>query len=144
MAESSSSMALRKMSPTDWDGYKDLIRRWYISDRKTAGGIIEELRKPEHGFEIAWVVSGFLIDSTDSLSRLHELKHRLGIWGLRKNIAPAERDFVVSLRQRMAANHGSLQYSFAGQDLPERRIKRLYSRHRYPITLMTKPTNREH
>lgn len=46
-------MALRKMSPTDWDGYKDLIRRWYISDRKTAGGIIEELRKPEHGFEIA-------------------------------------------------------------------------------------------
>lgn len=52
MAESSST-ALRKMSPIDWDEYKDLIRRWYNGDRKTARSIIEELRKPEHGFEVA-------------------------------------------------------------------------------------------
>lgn len=86
----------------------------------------------------------FVVDSTDSISRLHELKDHLGTWGFRKNIAPAEREFVVSLRQRKTADHSSLQYSFAGQNLQDRRIKRLYDRHRDPITSMIKLTNREH
>ncbi|KAK8101733.1 ankyrin [Apiospora kogelbergensis] len=76
MSEAHSAVVLQKMSAKNWDDYRELISRWYISEKKTAPCIIEELQKPEHGFNVA----------------LYELKDRFATWRLRKNLSRPEQN----------------------------------------------------
>ncbi|KAK7953038.1 hypothetical protein PG988_013732 [Apiospora saccharicola] len=119
MPEPDPSTALRKMSPGDWDDYRDLISRWYIAENKTARVIIKELEGSPHGF---------------SVSR-YELTDRFATWGLRKNLARREQECLVAQRKRkLREGEGSTQeYEFAGQCLSEERMKRLEYRLDHPI-----------
>ncbi|KAK8014230.1 hypothetical protein PG990_007526 [Apiospora arundinis] len=114
MSEPHSPAALRRMSPTDWDTYRDLVSRWYITDGQTVLWIIEELQKTRHGFKVV----------------PYELKDRIAAWGLRKNLTRREQECVVAQRKRKQSEvaPSTIEYTFAGQDLSERRLKRLENR----------------
>ncbi|KAK8879122.1 ankyrin repeat-containing domain protein [Apiospora arundinis] len=114
MSEPHSPAALRRMSPTDWDTYRDLVSRWYITDGQTVPWIIKELQETRHGFKVAQ----------------YELKDRIAAWGLRKNLTRREQECVVAQRKRKKSEvvPSTLEYTFAGQDLSERRLKRLENR----------------
>ncbi|KAI8632648.1 ankyrin [Xylariaceae sp. FL1651] len=118
MSDSLTTAAPRRMKRSDWDNYKDLIRRWYIGDRMTAKKIIEEL-KESYNFVVA----------------PYELKERLAAWNLRKNLAPAEQAFVTHQGRQAKAVNGQLEYKIAGQSISRGRIQRLCDRRREPITL---------
>ncbi|KAK8110394.1 uncharacterized protein PG998_006851 [Apiospora kogelbergensis] len=119
MSEAHSAVVLRKMSAKNWDDYRELISRWYISEKKTAPCIIEELQKPEHGFNVA----------------LYELKDRFATWRLRKNLSRPEQKCVVAVRKRKREEVGASiqEYTFGGQDLPEEKMKRLEYRLDHPV-----------
>ncbi|KAK7975707.1 mitochondrial molecular chaperone [Apiospora arundinis] len=114
MSEPHSPAALRRMSPTDWDTYRDLVSRWYITDGQTVPWIIKELQETRHGFKVA----------------PYELKDRIAAWGLRKNLTRREQECVVAQRKRKQSEvaPSTLEYTFAGQDLSEGRLKRLENR----------------
>ncbi|KAK7999039.1 ankyrin repeat-containing domain protein [Apiospora marii] len=126
MPEPPSPTALRKMSPTDWENYRDLISRWYITENKTVPGIIKELKGSEHGFSVAQ----------------YELKDHIAIWGLRKNFARREQECLVAQRKRSRreAEGTTYEYTFAGQSISEERIKRLEYRLDHPIMVWGRQT----
>ncbi|KAK8137208.1 hypothetical protein PG984_005148 [Apiospora sp. TS-2023a] len=130
MSEPNPSTALRKMRPGDWDNYRDLISRWYITENKTVPGIIKDLKESEHGFIVAQ----------------YELKDRIATWGLRKNLARREQECLVAQRKRkLREGEGSTQeYAFAGQCLSEERMKRLEYRLDHPIMAWGRHTRGKH
>ncbi|KAK6846028.1 hypothetical protein PG987_001216 [Apiospora arundinis] len=126
MPEPHSPTALRRMGPMDWDTYRDLVSRWYITDGQTVPWIIKELQETRHGFKVA----------------PYELKDRIAAWGLRKNLTRREQECVVAQRKRKQSEvaPSTLEYTFAGQDLSEERIKRLEYKLDHPIMAWGKHT----